>query len=819
MKKLLSTLLLMLVPVLASAETVKINGIFYSLFPENKTAEVVSDPNKYWMMENLFMERYKGDVVIPSEIEYNGVTYIVKSIGSNCFVESSGITSVTIPSTITEIKSDAFKDCVYLTKVIIEDLNKWLSIVFHGNSEPISDGDHLEQIPNYYCFSNPLSYAHHLFLNDKEITDIEIPDNITSLNGTFSGMSNLKSIKIPNSVTSIGDYAFSCCSSLTSIDIPKSVLSIGLFAFSGCSKLETFVFPENVTSIGDYVFFETPITSITSLADDAPEAKGAFIVKIDPYPRLIDDQYYLSSSLYVHPLSVEKYKNSSWAVLKPILPLPEEVFTLTYIVDGEVYKTYSIGLGIEIEKEPAPTKTGYSFSGWSEIPETMPDHDVTVTGGFTINKYKLIYKVDGEEYKTLDVEYNSALTAEPAPTKTGYSFSGWSEIPEKMPDHDVTVTGRFTINKYKLIYKVDGEEYKTLDVEYNSALTAEPAPTKTGYSFSGWSEIPETMPDHDVTVTGSFTINKYKLTYLIDGEEYKTFDVEYNSAIIPEPVPTKKGMTFSGWTGIPEKMPANDIEVVGTYSWTQKTIDDIIYQVTDTINNYCKVIGNYNASGVAAINSSVDFDYSYSVNSIASKAFSGCSNITSIKIPATITTIEERAFANIDKLNDVTCQATTLPITDRTAFENSYIEDYVTLYVPSTSLEKYKATAPWKNFKEVLGIGGGDTPPTKEKCSTPSISIVDGSVLFNCETEGVTYHYDVSSSFKKIGEGNSVELQSVFTISVYATKSGYDNSDVATKEVDISSVGGSGIAGDLNNDGITNAADVVKLTDIIMNQK
>lgn len=65
-------------------------------------------------------------------------------------------------------------------------------------------------------------------------------------------------------------------------------------------------------------------------------------------------------------------------------------------------------------------------------------------------------------------------------------------------------------------------------------------PPKEGYTFSGWSDIPSTMPDHDVTVTGSFTINKYKLTYMVDGEDYISSDVEYGATITPETAPTKE---------------------------------------------------------------------------------------------------------------------------------------------------------------------------------------------------------------------------------------------------------------------------------------
>jgi len=239
---------------------------------------------------------------------------------------------------------------------------------------------------------------------------------------------------------------------------------------------------------------------------------------------------------------------------------------VVYILDGEVYKTYYHHAGVKFKPEPSPAKEGYNFSGWSDEPTIMPDHDVTITGSFAVNKYKLIYQVDGVEYKSSEIEYGSTITSEVAPTKEGYTFSGWSEIPSTMPAHDVTITGSFVINKYKLTYEVDGVEYKSSEVEYGSTITSEVAPTKEGYTFSGWSEIPSTMPAYDVTITGSFVVNQYVVTYMIGDEIYLTESVDYGSTITPPSVPTREGFVFSGWYGIPATMPAHDITVIGLYT-------------------------------------------------------------------------------------------------------------------------------------------------------------------------------------------------------------------------------------------------------------
>ncbi len=176
---------------------------------------------------------------------------------------------------------------------------------------------------------------------------------------------------------------------------------------------------------------------------------------------------------------------------------------LTYMVDGEVYKSQEMDYGATITPEPVPTKEGHTFSGWSEIPATMPAHDVTVTGSFSVNKYILTYILDGKEYKTMEVEYGAVITPEPDPEKEGYTFSGWIGLPEIMPAKLVIVTGTFSINSYTLTYMIDEEVYKQVVYEYGATITPEPQPEGDYVSFE-WVGIPETMPAHDVTVTAAY---------------------------------------------------------------------------------------------------------------------------------------------------------------------------------------------------------------------------------------------------------------------------------------------------------------------------
>ncbi len=270
-------------------------------------------------------------------------------------------------------------------------------------------------------------------------------------------------------------------------------------------------------------------------------------------------------------------------------------YDIIYKVDNQDYKTESIAYGADIIPQSDATREGYTFSGWSEIPETMPNHDVVVTGTFSINSYTLTYELDGEVYKSTSVVYGTAITPEEDLTKEGYTFSGWSEIPETMPANDVVVTGSFSVNSYTLTYELDGEVYKSTSVEYGTAITPEEDLIKEGYTFSGWSEIPETMPANDVVVTGSFSVNSYTLTYKVDGEDYKTAIIVYGSPLTPETEPTKEGYTFTGWSEIPETMPAKDVVITGNFYLYGDVNTDTEVDVVDVVDIARYVVGTPSA--------------------------------------------------------------------------------------------------------------------------------------------------------------------------------------------------------------------------------
>jgi hypothetical protein len=212
----------------------------------------------------------------------------------------------------------------------------------------------------------------------------------------------------------------------------------------------------------------------------------------------------------------------------------------------------------------------------------------TITKQFTIDKAPLTITAQsytikqGEALPTFTATYSGFQNGETSTVLTKQpTISCSANADSELGDYDITVSGaqadnydisyvngKLTIaaGQYKIIYKVNGVIYKTISYDYGDAITPEPAPVREGFTFSGWSEIPATMPAKDVTVTGSFIINKYKLTYMVDDEVYKSMKVKYGAPITPEAEPVKEGYTFSGWSEIPERMPARNVIVYGTFT-------------------------------------------------------------------------------------------------------------------------------------------------------------------------------------------------------------------------------------------------------------
>ncbi|MFA5561467.1 MAG: InlB B-repeat-containing protein [Eubacteriales bacterium] len=243
-------------------------------------------------------------------------------------------------------------------------------------------------------------------------------------------------------------------------------------------------------------------------------------------------------------------------------PLP---YVLRMVVDEQEYATYEFPAGASLTELPLPAKIGHTFSGWNKNYKKMPRSNLTLKGSFKVNKYELRFVIEGEMDFARKVEYGAPIRPLGVPMRENHTFSGWGSIPATMPAHDLEFVGRFTLNAHELRFLLEDELIFSAVVDVGTPIKAPEVPMKTGYMFSGWRGLPKVMPDHPYEAAGRYYLRKYKVRYILDGEEYEEQTVAYGAPVVPAQEPVKEGYVFGGWKNLPPVMPAEDITVTGSW--------------------------------------------------------------------------------------------------------------------------------------------------------------------------------------------------------------------------------------------------------------
>ena len=279
---------------------------------------------------------------------------------------------------------------------------------------------------------------------------------------------------------------------------------------------------------------------------------------------------------------------------------------------------------------------------------------------------------------------------------------------------------------------------------------------------------------------------------------YSDEDTEITNLIIPNSVTSIGNAAFAGCSSLTSITIPNSVTSIGDgafylcYGLTSVTIPNSVTSIggsafegcsgltSITIPNSVTSIGDYafcDCSGLTSIT------IPNSVTSIGNWAFSNCSGLTSVTIGSGVTSIGERAFEGVDIPTVISLIENPFAIRGKTSDFRTFTQNTflnATLYVPKGTIDKYKATDGWKDFLFIEeGTGGGDTPTT-QKCEKPTISYENGKLTFTSETEDVQFSSSITDADIKSYSSNEVQLTVTYNISVYATKSGYDNSETAT---------------------------------------
>ena len=387
MKKILVTIM-MLLPMLANAYDFEKDGIYYNITSlQDLTVDVTSGDNPY-----------SGNITIPESVIYSNKVFKVTGIAERGFAYSD-ITGVNLPNTITDLKIEAFAGCYNLVSlsipgsvssfqrgvllgcynlsdVRIEDSDKNLHmnmVTIYSNGYSSFRDCKLQSVYVGRSLTSSDNGDQGIFSNQSELTNVEFGEKIgTIAGGMFYQCTSLEKIVLSKNIKRIGRFAFYGCTSLCDVYLNEGLEYIEGEAFRGCKQLKSIVLPSTLNRIETNVFYDaTSINSIVCKATVPPTIYESTFAGIT----------YLNAILHVPTSTESLYREAiGW---KDFVNITESgLYKLTYLIDNKFHKSYELEFDAIIIPEAEPTKETYRFSGWSEIPETMPAHDVFVIGSF-----------------------------------------------------------------------------------------------------------------------------------------------------------------------------------------------------------------------------------------------------------------------------------------------------------------------------------------------------------------------------------------------------------------------------------------------------
>ena len=275
-------------------------------------------------------------------------------------------------------------------------------------------------------------------------------------------------------------------------------------------------------------------------------------------------------------------------------PTPEPTFTLSFDSDGGSACdpiSFKFGESIDSTALPTPTRDGYTFAGWKEVPSTMPANDLTLTALWQVNSYTITFDTNGgTSIPAITQAFGTPVTAPADPTKTGYTFVGWDiKIPATMPASNITLTAMWEANStlYTVSYTSDVPNLTFADAQYKeNEVIKHPTPYARGYKFTGWvqadgSPAPKKMPAQNLSLSARWeelplwqaSIEIVGVDGLTAYPELRLYEGEFINLptfadVIIGGMPLLSSHTLLGWSvkdssdPVPQTMPAGDITLV-----------------------------------------------------------------------------------------------------------------------------------------------------------------------------------------------------------------------------------------------------------------
>ena len=573
----------------------------------------------------------------------------VATIGTYVFENCSSLPQINIPKATRTVGNYVFKGCGKLATVVIEDKDISLNLGSNGSSPLFADC----KLDSVYIggklqYNTTSSYGYSPFYGNKYLRSVAYNDmEVAIYDKEFMNCSNLRNIVFGKGISSIGVKAFNNCTSLPSITIPDEVLTMGNSCFAGCtamksakvgagvkalewysfgncSKLKDMQIGVNVDSIGKSVFYnckslpqinipqattvinDSVFYNCSSLADVIIEDRAS-VLKLGSNGSSSSSSATSSTNPLFHSCPLDSvyiggkisYKTEAKYGFSPFFrntSLRTVVVsdTETLVYDNEFYGC--TGLTDVVIGDGVTAIGNWAFSGCTGLVNFSFGSSVKTIGAEAFSDCTSMVKIVSScnvppvcgEQALADINvWDCTLYVPNDYTDAYYSAPQWWDF--------------FFIDgaEYTITFMIGEEKYSEATIKYGAEI-ALPVPTKEGYTFQGWDDVPAVMPADNIVVYGSFKANDYIITYIVDGEVYDTVAVPCDAVVEPISAPEKDGYVFNHWEGMPQTMPACDVEVVAVYDEIPAEITVVIGQYGSTVFSSKYALDFSNVDGLAA---------------------------------------------------------------------------------------------------------------------------------------------------------------------------------------------------------------------------
>ena len=743
------------------------------------------------------------DIVIPST--HKGLP--VTGIGEDAFYSQRDITSLKIPNSIVEIGNEAFHNCSSLKNVYINDLEAWCNISFsNGCANPLERGANLwvdnEMVTTLVIPTSITEIKEFSFEGCGSIKNIVFHNNVTKIGReAFFNCGNIETLTIPDSVTAIDDWAFYWCSGLESVTIGTGVKNIGWEAFYECYSLKTVVFADGATVIGDRMF-----GGCSALTDVIIPNSMAFIVAnafhrcssleniyykgtMEEWGKIViddtnlyGDDNILDFPIYYYSATKPTTEGNFWHYVNGVPTVWEAYVKPDYSL-GLEYKSngdgtcYVSGIGTCTDTDiiiPAISPNGqtvigidnrafysctnltsitipdsvttidrYAFQSCSNLTSvTIPDSVTTIGGGAFSSCSSLtsitipdsVTSIGWDAFR--DCTNLTCVTIPDSVTTIGDgAFSSCSSLTSITIPDAVTTIGDSAFRDCTNLTSVTIPDSVTtigdnafLGCFNLTSITLGYSVTTIGaWAFQGCSNLTSvTIPDSVTAISslafsGCSSLTSITIPDSVTSISYQAFSGCFNltSVIIGDSVTTIGDDAFSTCYNITSVTIGNSVTTIGNSAFSSCSgLTSIVVDEGNTA--YQSINGNfYSKDGTLLITyasgkTDTTFVVPSTVTTIGSHAFSTCYNLTSVAIPDSVTTIDDYAFFNCIRFTSVT-----IPDSVTTIGHNAFSRCHnLTSITFSGTIEQ------WNAIEKGDYWNGSSTPATEVICSDGVVSLV-----------------------------------------------------------------------------------------------